>query len=78
MRAPAIENAFDISEITVACGRRAADFRKLGTLLKSIVTENVVGLRVRAILGILAYTSCSRAGAISMLQCADFHEAGDL
>jgi len=37
-----------------------------------------VGLRVRAILGILAYTSCSRAGAISMLQCADFHEAGDL
>jgi hypothetical protein len=51
--------------------------RKLGRLLKSIETSNV-GLRVRAISGILAHTFCSRAGALSMLRCADFHDAGDL
>jgi integrase/recombinase XerD len=45
-------------------------------LFKSIKSSNVVGLRDRAILAILAYTS-SRAGAVSKLRCADFYDAGD-
>lgn len=61
-----------------AGGTCQIQFRKPGELLKSIVTENVVGLRVRAILGIPAYTSCSCAGALSMLRCAGFHDARDL
>lgn len=45
-------------------------------LLKSIKTSKLVGLRDRAILAILAYTS-SRAGAVSKLRCGDFYDAGD-
>lgn len=45
-------------------------------LLKSIKTSNLLGLRDRAILAILAYTS-SRAGAVSKLRCGDFYDAGD-
>jgi site-specific recombinase XerD len=45
-------------------------------LLKGIGVSDAVGLRDRAILSILAYTS-SRAGAVSNLRCGDFYDAGD-
>ncbi len=46
------------------------------TLLASINTATVVGLRDRAILAILAYTS-SRAGAAAKLRLCDFYDVGD-
>jgi integrase/recombinase XerD len=45
-------------------------------LLASIDTSNAAGLRDRAILVILAYTS-SRAGAAAKLRCGDFYDVGD-
>jgi len=45
------------------------------TLLASIDTGHVVGLRDRAILGTLAYTLC-RAGAVAKLRLQDFQEDG--
>lgn len=53
-------------EITVQHARK---------LLASIDTANVVGLRDRAVLAILAYTS-ARAGAAAKLRCGDFYDAG--
>jgi integrase/recombinase XerD len=44
-------------------------------LLSSLDTSHVVGLRDRAILAILVYTS-SRAGAVAKLRCGDFYNAG--
>jgi site-specific recombinase XerD len=46
------------------------------SLLASIDTADPVGLRDRALLAILAYTS-SRAGAAAKLRCCDFYDAGD-
>jgi integrase/recombinase XerD len=45
------------------------------TLLASIVTSNVVGLRDRAILATLAYTAC-RGGAVAKLRVGDFQHDG--
>jgi len=45
-------------------------------LLKSIDASTAVGLRDRALLAILAYTS-SRAGAAAKLRRGDFYDAGD-
>ena len=45
-------------------------------LLKSIHVSDAVGLRDRAVLAILAYTS-SRAGASARLRRGDFYDAGD-
>ncbi|WZO95874.1 tyrosine-type recombinase/integrase [Isosphaeraceae bacterium EP7] len=45
------------------------------TLLASIKTGNVVGLRDRAILATLVYTAC-RAGAIAKLKMSDFQHHG--
>ena len=45
------------------------------TLLASIDTSDVVGLRDRAILATLAYTAC-RAGAVAKLRLGDFQETG--
>ena len=45
------------------------------TLLASIDTGNVVGLRDRAILGTLAYTAC-RGGAVAKLRLGDFQDDG--
>jgi integrase/recombinase XerD len=45
-------------------------------LLASIDTSGVIGLRDRAILAILAYTS-ARAGAAAKLRRGDFYDAGD-
>jgi site-specific recombinase XerD len=45
------------------------------TLLASLDTTHVVGLRDRAILAILVYTS-SRAGAVAKLKRGDFYQAG--
>lgn len=45
-------------------------------LLASIGTETAVGLRDRALLAILAYTS-SRAGAVAKLRRGDFYDTGD-
>ena len=45
-------------------------------LLASIDTDTAVGLRDRALLAILAYTS-SRAGAVAKLRSGDFYDAGD-
>lgn len=45
-------------------------------LLKSIHVSDAVGLRDRALLAILAYTS-SRAGAAAKLRRGDFYDAGD-
>jgi integrase/recombinase XerD len=45
-------------------------------LLASIDTSTLVGLRDRALLTILAYTS-SRAGAAAKLRCGDFYDIGD-
>ena len=44
-------------------------------LLASLDTSHVVGLRDRAVLAILVYTS-SRAGAVAKLRCGDFYNAG--
>jgi len=46
------------------------------TLLQSIDLSDPIGLRDRAILAILAYTS-SRAGAVARLRRGDFSDAGD-
>jgi site-specific recombinase XerD len=54
-------------QITVAHAR---------TLLASIDTSNVVGLRVRAIVAILIYTA-SRAGAVAALRRGSFYHAGE-
>jgi site-specific recombinase XerD len=45
------------------------------TLLSSLSTSHMVGLRDRAILAILVYSS-SRAGAVAKLRCSDFYNAG--
>jgi integrase/recombinase XerD len=45
------------------------------TLLASIDTSHVVGLRDRAILGTLAYTAC-RGGAVAKLRLGDFQDDG--
>jgi integrase/recombinase XerD len=45
------------------------------TLLRSVVTSHVVGLRDRAILATLAYTAC-RAGAVAKLRLGDFQHDG--
>ena len=45
------------------------------TLLRSIDTSHVVGLRDRAILATLAYTAC-RAGAVAKLRLRDFQHDG--
>jgi integrase/recombinase XerD len=45
------------------------------TLLASVATGHVVGLRDRAILGTLAYTAC-RAGAVAKLRLGDFQHDG--
>ena len=45
------------------------------TLLNSIEVSNVVGLRDRAIIGILVYTA-ARVGAVADLNRADFYDAG--
>ena len=42
-------------------------------LLASLDTSQVIGLRDRAILAILVYTT-SRAGAVARLRCGDFYE----
>ena len=46
------------------------------TLLKSLDTSHLVGLRDRAIVAILIYTA-ARAGAISKLRRSSFYDAGD-
>jgi integrase/recombinase XerD len=45
------------------------------TLLRSVETGHVVGLRDRAILATLAYTAC-RAGAVAKLRLGDFQDDG--
>ena len=45
------------------------------TLLRSVDTGHVVGLRDRAILATLAYTAC-RAGAVAKLRLGDFQHDG--
>ena len=45
------------------------------TLLRSVDTGHVVGLRDRAILATLAYTAC-RAGAVAKLRLGDFQDDG--
>ena len=54
-------------EITVEQARR---------LLQSIDTSHVVGLRDRAIVGILIYTA-ARVGAVARLRVCDYFDAGD-
>lgn len=54
-------------EITVEQARR---------LLRSIGTGHVVGLRDRAIVGILVYTA-ARVGAVAKLRVRDYFDAGD-
>lgn len=46
------------------------------SLLSSLDTSHVIGLRDRAILAILVYTS-SRAGAVAKLKRGDFYRAGE-
>src|SRR6185295_1066676 len=46
------------------------------TLLASIGTDNVVGLRDRAIIAVLIYTA-ARAGAVATLRRGSFYHAGD-
>ena len=48
---------------------------RLRTLLNSVDTGHVVGLRDRAILATLAYTIC-RAGAVAKLRLRDFQHDG--
>ena len=45
------------------------------TLLASVDTSQVVGLRDKAILAVLAYTVC-RAGAVAKLRLGDFQHDG--
>ncbi|WP_339888899.1 tyrosine-type recombinase/integrase [Rhodopirellula europaea] len=45
-------------------------------LLHSIDTENVVGLRDKAIIAILIYTA-ARVGAVTKLRCRDLYDASD-
>lgn len=45
-------------------------------LFKSIDTRNVVGLRDRTVLGVLAYTG-ARIGAVARLRLADYRNLGD-
>ena len=45
-------------------------------LLRSIETGHVVGLRDRAIIGILVYTA-ARVGAVAKLRMRDYFDAGD-
>jgi integrase/recombinase XerD len=45
------------------------------TLLKSVDTHHIIGLRDRAILATLAYTAC-RAGAVAKLRLGDFQHDG--
>ena len=45
-------------------------------LFRSIYTGNVVGLRDRAALGVLAYTG-ARIGAVARLRMADYRNLGD-
>jgi len=45
-------------------------------LIRSIDASNVIGLRDRAIIGILIYTA-ARVGAISKLRRVDFYDLGD-
>jgi site-specific recombinase XerD len=45
-------------------------------LIRSIDASNVIGLRDRAIIGILIYTA-ARVGAIAKLRRADFYDLGD-
>src|SRR5262249_24428952 len=45
------------------------------TLLRSVDTGHVVGLRDRAIIATLAYTAC-RAGAVAKLRLGDFQHDG--
>jgi len=54
-------------EITVHQARR---------LMHSLDTSHVVGLRDRAIIGILIYTA-ARVGAVASLRCSDFYDLGD-
>lgn len=54
-------------EITIDQARR---------LLRSISTNHIVGLRDRAIIGILIYTA-ARVGAVARLRRCDFYESGD-
>ena len=46
------------------------------TLLASVDTAHVVGLRDRAIIAVLIYTA-ARIGAVSRLRMRDFYDAGD-
>ena len=62
-------------------GRRRQDAGDHGsqgarTLLHSINTSNVVGLRDRAIVALLIYTA-ARAGAVATLRRGSFYDAGD-
>ena len=50
--------------------------RQARALMQSIDQSNVVGLRDRAIIGILIYTA-ARVGAVAKLRCADFYDTGD-
>ena len=54
-------------EITIAQARQ---------LLQSIDTSSIIGLRDRAIIGILIYTA-ARVGAVAKLRCGDFYDLGD-
>jgi len=46
------------------------------TLLTSIDTSNVVGLRDKSIIGVMIYTGC-RVGAVAKLRYRDFYDGGD-
>src|SRR5215469_4006693 len=46
------------------------------TLFKSINTNHIVGLRDRAVLGVLAYTG-ARIGAVAKLRMSDYRNLGD-
>jgi site-specific recombinase XerC len=54
-------------EISVVDARR---------LLQSVNTQHVVGLRDRAIIGILIYTA-ARVGAVARLRCGDYYQVSD-
>ena len=46
------------------------------TLLLSIKTSSLIGLRDRALIAVLIYTA-ARAGAVAALRCGHFYDAGD-
>ena len=50
--------------------------KQVRTLFATIDTSHVVGLRDRAIVGILVYTA-ARVGAVAKLRRADFYDTGD-